>query len=161
MSINHSSIFHAETKPSGLKGIFNLFSCKLCKYILPIKTKRLIYLSTLVAGIKNTKEPDESLVKRINKALHLSDIDEAILLPMWVGKNYWGKKLSKGIFLGHLPKLHISDLDNKILSFAEMRVVANEIIKHTPDWMDYGSKRILRGDIIRLLETLQTTKYKA
>jgi hypothetical protein len=161
MSLNHSSIFHGETKPAGIKGILNLFSCKFCKYILPIKTKRLVYISTLVAGIKNIKEPDEFLVKRLNKALHLCDIDEAILLPMWFGKNYWAKKLSKGIFLGQLPKLHLSDLDNKVLSFAEMRVVANEIIKHTPEWLDYGSKRILRGDIIKLLETLQAKRHRA
>ena len=123
---------------------------------MPKKTKRLVFISTLFAGIKDIQETSPEHLQCLNELMGLCEIKEAISLPMFFGAMLWKKKLPEGIFLHYRknPPLQLCEINNKELSEVEMRVIANTIINHTPCWLLYTSRRKMRDDLVLLLEMM-------
>lgn len=126
------------------------------KFFIPSKTKRLIFISTILAAIKDINEPDEKLIHRLNNLLNIADRDKAMVLPMYFGIKFWNKKLPYGITINSLPNKHftLKDIDNKNLTLAQLRIVGNTVIHNTPDWLRYGSRRSMRTDLLSLFSLL-------
>lgn len=130
--------------------------CGFLSLVLSSKTKRLIFIATLFAGIKNITELDKRSLQKFNELLKLSEIDEAIGLPMMFGNSLWRRKLPEGIFVVYQKRavLQLSEVDNNNLSQAQLRIVANTIINQTPGWLMYGSRRTMRVDLMQLFDIL-------
>lgn len=125
-------------------------------WLLPTRTKRLIFLSTIFAGVKGINDPDVKMLNQLNTLLNLSSVDEAVALPMCFGDFLWRKRLADGIRLQHRKHavLQLSEVNNKSLTQAEMRIVSNAIINATPCFLRYDSKTKMRADLFVLLEEL-------
>ena len=150
-------------KINTFKEKIQLMFCYLVQRYLPRKTKRLIFISTFIACASEVNNPSKEILTKINELLKVSDIDEAIGLPMLFGLQLWSKKLPEGIYLQSLknPIVEIKELKNKTFNAAELRVTANTILSRSPKWLIYDSKRIMRNDIatmIALLPKLIETK---
>jgi len=141
---------------SYIKKRYGSFLSFILTKILPYKTKRLIFLSSILAGIKNITNPDKQLLRKVNEVLEISRIDEAIALPMHYGDAIWSRLLPEGIYLKYLkyPVLQLSDLDKNHLTTTELRIIANAILNSTPVWMKYGSRRTMRNDLFELIDIL-------
>lgn len=124
--------------------------------ILPRKTKRLIFISTFIACANEVTNPSKLLLTRINELLHVSNIDEAIALPMLFGCKMWKHKFPDGLHFDHLqnPKIKLSEFKNKDLNSAELRITANTILSELPKWLMYDSKRVMRADVVALISAL-------
>lgn len=154
--------FYPETcdisvrSPSKSKNRVTRFVLSLLGRYLPRKTKRLIFLSTFFASSTNVCNPSKDLLAKMNKLLRISNIDEAIALPMLFGCRMWHSKLPDGVYLQHLknPSVQITELKHKDLNPAELRITANTILSCSPRWLMYDSKRIMRADIVLLLSSL-------
>lgn len=167
MTTNHLSVYHSyESKlvDASFKrpGIFTRYVCSFLGWLLSNKMKKLIFISTLFAGIKNITEPSDRVLRKLNQLFRISGIDEAIGLPMVFGKALWSKKLPQSVFLEYQkrPVSSLCEIDKKVLSNAEKRVVANTIINRTPHWLIYGSRHTMRSDIVELFAVLPKIECK-
>lgn len=169
MNITHSHVFdrpgQIQRKPSySLSGYSNPFAKYFGKFLSAIlrkEFKRLIFLSTLFAGIKEVSEPNKETLERLNKIFNLCDVQEAIALPICLGNNMWNKRLPDGLYLMHRPQpvLHLCDIDDDMCNDAEMRIIATTIISVTPAWLLYDSKRAMREDIVTLFKSMKSFEH--
>lgn len=156
MQITHSNDFVDSRSPSRAIQTSTWLKRALARFIdwvLPIRIKRLIFISTLFAGIKNITDPSDTHLHKLNDLMKLSEIDQAIGLPMCFGNWLWKKRLPEGIFLRYQKDsvLQLCEINNKELSDVEMRIIANTVINRTPAWLLYTSRRKMRDDLIQLL----------
>lgn len=157
-----SSSEHYEQTYSDIKKSFDLkkmirtFLFMLLEKWLPRKTKRLVFISTFIACVNNVNTPSKRMLSKINELLHVSDNDSAISLPMMFGCKLWESKLPCGVHLKHLnnPTIRLSDLKDKELNTAELRIVANTILSSCPQWLMYDSKRVMRTEVITVINVL-------
>lgn len=150
---------HRPTFNEKLSDLYNQAVTKVLTNILPHKTKRLFFIASLIASIKNIKDPDDNILVLINQKFDLSDSREALALPVWVGVKLWFGRVPKNLCLqcnDGIPLINLADLDGKRLTPGEMRVAANSVINCAPNWIKYGSRRTMRNDFVSVLEFVQS-----
>jgi hypothetical protein len=122
---------------------------------LPKKTKRLVFLSSLIGYITKNEEPDKELLQKINNLLALSENDRAMVLPMYISKTIWHDRIqSFDCFSCVNSKTCEKTVKNMCLSHQQICRMSNAIITNIPNWMVYGTKRHIRHDVMTLLANL-------
>lgn len=138
---------------------------RLIGKMLPDRMKRIIFVSSFVAHIKDCKNPDKELLNKINTLLTLSQGDEALAFPMMLHSKIWDKVELKEIFIS--KNIQIDDI-HQIAEYKfiknQVRLVSEELVKKTPRWLRYSSNTQMRSDLMKvlysmenLLQTSQTT----
>lgn len=129
--------------------------------ILPRRMKRLIFVSSFIAHLRNTNNPDRQLLAKINKLLVLTSNDEALLFPIQLHQRIWDKVELKDVLNG---KSITVDDSSQISSYRfrkpQIRILSEEIIKIIPSWLMYGSKNQIRSDLICIFENLNIANQK-
>lgn len=121
--------------------------------ILPNRIKRLIFISSFIAHIKNTTNPDKTLLLKINKLFSLSRDDEAMLLPFRLQDRIWESIALKEILQ---EKSIVVDDVSQIAEYRfvkpQIRTLSEDIIKIIPRWLKYGSNNQIRSDLITMFK---------
>lgn len=150
---------HKSTFNEKLSEFYNRVVTKVLTNVLPHKTKRLFFIASLIASVKNIKDPDDNILVLINQKFDLCDSQEALALPVWMGVKLWFGRVPKNLCLqcneGE-PLINLADLGGKRLTPGEMRVAANSVINCAPNWIKYGSRRTMRNDFVSVLEFVQS-----
>lgn len=116
---------------------------KFCIGMLPSNMKRIMYLASLAAIVKETTVPEKALIAKLNDVLKLSTVDEnSLKLPIYLSKLIWQ---SNGVF-----KVEIDTLKNCEGDDEQAIVSANRIAESTPPWFIYDSPKIMSRDLIAL-----------
>ena len=120
---------------------------------LPNRIKRMIFLSSLMAYIQGTRNPDEEIVGKFNQLLNLSSSTRSSMVPPLMNQRIWTGIVPRtepvgntGITLSNLAEVK----DYKLFSH-QARKVSDNIIKRTPYWLKYGSNKQIREDLVKLL----------
>lgn len=123
---------------------------------LPTKIKRMIFLSSLLAYIQGTKNPNQQLVYKLNHLLKLSNNDKATMVPPLINERIWGNLVSRsepfgknGLLLSDLSEIR----DYEVFAY-HSRFISDRIIRRTPTWLRYGSNKQIREDLLALLNNL-------
>ena len=123
--------------------------------VLPKRMKRLIFVSSFIAHIKNSTNPDKELLSKINKLLLLSSNDDALLLPVQLHQQIWQKVVLKDVLTD--KNIEIDDI-SQIASYSfkkpQIRTLSEEIIRVIPNWLLYGSKTQIRSDLICIFQNM-------
>jgi hypothetical protein len=128
---------------SGLKvAIVNRIGGFLQRH-LPNRTKRLIFLASLSARLKNTQNFDNATLTKLNQVMVLSHTESAIKLPVQLSRAIWNGRSAGEIFNADLQK---ESLQKERLA----ELVAN-VINSMPAWLCYGEKETIEQDVSRLL----------
>ena len=144
----------ARTGPSRFIGSM------LGRFLTP-RAKRLIFLSSLTAYIKDVHDPDNATLEKINEMFSLSENTSALKFPMQVSTRIWGGFDTAELKYAGVNCSTLSEVGSQKLAISQMRIVANRLIKYMPDWLRYESNESMRQDIFKLLNTsgsLQTLK---
>lgn len=120
------------------------------KRTLPDQIKRMIFLSSLAAYIRDLHKPDKETLERLNDLLLLSSNVEALRLPMEIQSKIWGSFDVQRLQCDGIQCQSLRNFELKGLAKSEVRIVANRLIEHMPTWMKYQSKEGIRQDIYRL-----------
>lgn len=114
----------------------------------PRKIKRLIYISSLAATLKQIDTPDNILSKQLNNIFKIARYPDAILFPMYIKSLIW------------------TDLDKEVINLAnkenvniEENILAEKCTKVMPKWLVYDSMEKIKLDtslVIHNLSNLQT-----
>lgn len=130
-----------------------LFTWLLGK-MLPDQIKRMIFLSSLAAYVRNLNQPDIETLEKLNEILLLSNNAEALRLPMEISSKIWGKFNIEQLKSAGASFDEENNLSMQGLQKSQMRIVANRLIDHMPKWLKYQSKEGTRQDIYKLFLSL-------
>lgn len=128
------------------------FFSRILGRVLSKKTKRMIFLASLTAFIKDIHEPDAVMLAKINEMFSLSENNEALKFPMRVSPRIWGEfDLSDLHRIG--VKENLSEVCNQRLVMSQKRMIARHVMKNTPMWLRYHSNRVMVDEVVKLLNT--------
>lgn len=125
----------------------------LLSRVLPPKVKRMVFISSLAAYIKQLDEVDDYMADQLNLILGLTDDSRNLRLPMHFSTSLWKGSDKELLETAHCSR--ISDLTLRGLTLSESRKVANIIISRAPKWLIYTSKTKLREEIYKLFLSLE------
>jgi len=116
---------------------------------MPRRTKRLIFLASLTALIKNTTTLSQETLKRLNDLMAVAQDERALQLPAQLSHGIWcGKNICE--------VCRRETMEVKTLSTAAILDIAVRIYESMPDWLRYGRESDIQGDIIRILDNRST-----
>lgn len=105
----------------------------------PAGVKRLMLLSSFIAYVANTKDPERDFVRNMNQALTLSRGSDASLeFPIRLSRVFWGDR--------ELFRDEIHTLTSNSSRF-EKEAAALKIASLVPSWFAYGKPEVMAHDI--------------
>lgn len=121
--------------------------------LCPVKSKKFIFISSILALIKSIKDPDDELIAKLNEIFKIVEYPNALILPMYI-KNFIWKDIDKGVINLNGSNIHITDLPNLKLTEDETTIVSSFFIDKTPDWLKYASRKTMIDDVTTLINDL-------
>lgn len=121
-----------ETIRSGLQNLLGRH--------LPGRTKRLIFLASFSARLKNCTSLNKETVHRLNQLMVLATEESAIQLPVQLSKAIW-----KDSNLDMPGQVCLADTD---LSKDTIQKITEQVLRQTPSWLRYGDEK---QDVEKLL----------
>lgn len=125
--------------------------------VLPNTVKRMIFMSSLAAYLRDIDQPEDEVLRKLNSVLRLSSDYRAMRFPIVFHSYIWDSFdtctiTDKGIACNSdtLKGFRLVGL-----SKPQARIVADKIIDYIPDWLRYASKNQTRKDVYRLFVTLE------
>lgn len=128
---------------------------KFLTWLFPDRIKRMIFLSTLAAHIRDLQQPDAETLSKLNDILLLSSDAKALRFPMEFHSRIWGKFNPVCLRKEGIAVDSICGLQTRGLAKSELRIVANRLIDYMPAWLKYQSKEGIRQDIYKLFFGLE------
>ena len=131
--------------------LFPNFGLKTLFGNLPRRTKRLIYLASLLAMIEDINNPSELVVKKLDELFGLANYGcKALKFPMIVHNFIWQKTIYTQ------PETQCKDsfcaLMHEKLEKNDIKELCEYFYRSTPVWLKYGSKNLMLTDIRILLK---------
>lgn len=123
---------------------------------LPDKTKRWIFLTSLLALVQDKKDVDENdleLIKHLNDVFKITAQPRACLFSMKI-KNFIWKDIPKTIQLDN-EEVNITDLAKRDLSKKEIETVGAFIKSIIPSWLKYDNDESVMNDVQLLMEQMK------
>jgi hypothetical protein len=112
---------------------------------LPVRTKRLMFLASFSAQLKDPKEINRELLHKLNKVLSLSADDNALKFPVHLSHAIWrNRPLEPGVKLS-LKTEAVRD---------RAHAVARKVIAAMPEWLRYDDEAKMSEDVENLLQNL-------
>lgn len=113
---------------------------------LPVRTKRLMFLASFAAQLKEPKEMSGELLHKLNKVLSLSADDNALKFPVHLSHAIWrNRPLEAGV----KQSLKTSDIRPRA------QAVARKVIAAMPACLRYGDEAEMSQDVENLLRNWQ------
>lgn len=138
-------------KDSGYKSSFiGKYIGKIIEKRFPKKTKRLMYVSSLIAMIRGIKEPNEKISTQLNEIFKIAEYPDAILFPIYIKSFIW-KELSKDE-INILHDCYKNDKEETIMEYID------RLIYLAPDWIRYGSLDLIKTDTMMVLRNASKMK---
>lgn len=127
------------------------------KNILPNRVKRMLLIVSLHARICSSKHPDKDIALKLNKVFALASSDEALLLPMQLSERIWREPIQVTCGVDNKIELNdFSDLAAYRLTRPQLRIASDHIVRSTPEWLHYGSRRQMKNDVMKLISNAQS-----
>lgn len=136
MSTNHQAVtqnlfvrFMMRTRPSGFK--------------------RLVFLASLIAFVKDTRDPEATFIRNMNKVLHLSrGGDSSLEFPVRLSRVLWRDR--------DVLQKDFDVLLTKTSTTEAKKTAAQHIASKTPEWFRYASVEAIAADVSKYFCTIAT-----
>lgn len=125
-----------------LPNLHNWFTLQLGK--LPNRTKRLIFLASFSARVKEAQVLDNDTLKKLNEIMNIAGSEDALKLPVQLSKAIWD---GQTVFAQCRP-LH----QQGPLQEPTMQDLVQQIKNAMPKWLHYGREGDVEADLTRLLQ---------
>lgn len=121
----------------------------LAMRVLPERTKRLMFLASFSAHLKETNEMSGELLHKLNKMFELSVDDNALKLPVHLSRAIWrNRPLEAGV----KQTLRVDDIRPR--STPAISAIANKIIAAMPACLRYDEAK-MSEDVTKLIRNWQ------
>lgn len=123
--------------------------CRLASMLnrhLSERTKRLLFLASFSAQLRDPKEFDSELLHKLNAMFELSSDDAALKLPVQISHAIWrNRPLEPGLRL----TLRTESMQGRATALGK------KVIEAMPSWMRYGDDKRMLKDTEQLLSNWQ------
>lgn len=126
-------------------GFFSRYMQHIIKSYIPAKTKRLIYLSSLIAVLQKINNPGQlnSLQKTLSDIFKIGRHPNAIIFPMYIKSFIWTDICIE-------TKLDISECSIP----SRRQKIIDTIITNSPKWLMYDNQAIVRKDVELMIDSM-------
>lgn len=125
--------------------------------MLPDRTKRWIFLSSILAVLKNVNNPtlssDSSLIEQLEEIFSITAAPRACIFAMRIKHLIWKSIGSKTIIL-NCERVNVSELQNKKLTDNEINEIVTYIKNIIPSWIKYSNDEDMDNDVKLLVTQL-------
>lgn len=111
--------------------------------IVPVRMRRAIFASSLVAYLNGITCPDKALATRIGTLMDLTCDPSSLMYPMQINHFIWK----------NLPQPSTALQTAQCMSPQDLRDFCTDVITRTPPWLHYNTRRAMREDVYRLVKT--------
>lgn len=119
--------------------------------IMPHGVKRLMFLSSLIAYVVNTSDPERDFVRNMNDVLKLSrGSDESLDFPIRLSKVFWG---DREIFQDEIRALTTESTE------IDKERAALRIALRVPAWFAYSTPENIAKDIASYFKSDLAVKH--
>lgn len=126
-----------------LKERFIHLKANVLELVVPVRMRRAIFASSLVAYLNGVTCPDKALATRIGTLMDLTCDPSSLMYPMQINHFIWK----------NLPQPSINLQTKQCMTPHELRDFCTDIITRTPTWLHYNTRRAMREDVYRLIKT--------
>jgi len=113
----------------------------------------MIFLSSLLAYIQGNHKPDEELVNKLNQLLHLSNNAKSAMVPPLLNERIWADVVPRTEPVGNtgIVLAKLSEMPRATIVTSQARILSDNIIRKSPQWLRYGTTNQMRADLVKLL----------
>lgn len=122
---------------------------------IPRRFKRLIFVASFWACIKNTKHPDTKTLDKINRILNLAHHEEAIAFPMYIQNWIWSRHQKDPYIRLSERTIRLSELLSTKLKETDYQDITRYAMRICPSWIVYGSEDMIRLDLEKVIRSIQ------
>ena len=123
--------------------------------IMPGRIKRLVFISSLHSRIEDGTI-EEEIARNLNHVMVLaSTSDKMPTFPLQLSKLIW--KEHTPIRYGDQPDSaleDVADFSTKSFSKQQLRILADQLLKITPDCLKYSSNTKMKDDVLQLFGSI-------
>ena len=112
----------------------NRFFSYLIRLLIPTRTKRLVFLTSLVSQLVEKHNPTQETLHKLNALMNICTLEDSMRLPVTLSDAIWSNKT---------PVTLMVDIDSTKIS-------ASNIINKSPRWLKYGKNE----DMVKDIETI-------
>lgn len=131
---------------SGFRLMLISIGLYLLGVILPMRSKRLLFLASLAARLVRDGVFNAETMQKLNASLQLAHSENALQLPVTVCHRIWDADTSKKIF----SEIHGDYAGDSCLLFEDAQQVCRRAVELTPAWLRYGSVDDMMRDASQL-----------
>lgn len=118
------------------------------------RVKRLVFISSIVGLVYKSKEPDLTLISKLNSVLHIANSAQAMQLPYRVKSVIW--KDADLTTLSHSGKsLCLADIETFDIDKEDIERLTVQVVSQTPWWLKYSSPEVMCEDLKVLFKQIQ------
>lgn len=136
-------------------GIISNYFKRVLTDKLPRRVKRLIYVSSIMGLIQQVKQPDMSLVNKLNDVFKIAKCPDAFIFPMYIKSIIW-RDVSFVAKLSETGKaISIGDVVHQELTPRDCKAIGEHFLANVPSWLRYGSDALMISDVVTLVSQLK------
>lgn len=128
-----------------VSGLFRAGVVTLLGASLSERTKRLIFLASFSARIKDPNTFDSETLHKLNQVMALASKEEAINLPVHLSRAIW-----RGRTIHDIADKEV--LSSSTFTKERLQQLADRVLEAMPPWLRYGPDNVIRDDVARLLD---------
>lgn len=121
----------------------------------PKRFKRLIYISSIIAIIKQIREPDHILIAKLNDIFKIARYPDAMIFPMYIKSFIWRDLKADNIININGKCVLVSDIECNCISETDYEAIAKYFNSIAPGWLKYGSEKLMIYDVVLLMKHLR------
>lgn len=122
---------------------------------LPRRFKRMIYMSSLFGLMYENQPTDTEIVRKLNELIDLARDSKTCDFPIHIRKAIWKKLDVTHLSIGNNELISLDEVIRKSLSTENCLAIGEQIAKHVPAWLRYGSIAVMANDVIILIKHLR------
>jgi len=132
------------------------FFSKILKNILPKKIKKLILVSSILAIVKKSKDPDMELIKKLNDVLNLAHDPNAFIFPMKINSFIWDTSSSRLMINNRF--ISFDEITKLELSSDDYAGIGDYFANVAPKWIKYADSKTISEDVTVLIKQIVINK---
>lgn len=121
------------------------FGAALLSLLIPDRGKRMVFLASFFASMKEGGDVDVETLAKLNRAMSLAKRDDSLGLAVQLNRAIWNGRSSK--------ELCLDGLNQQSMTPARLRLICTNVIQAMPDWLRYGDESVIREDLVKLFAT--------
>jgi hypothetical protein len=134
------------------KGSIRNYIERKCEQKLPRRIKKLIYVSSLLAYLKDLDDSNIEVIRKLNNIFHIAAFPDTLKLPIrWKSTIWQDLNTEEVLYIHNGQSITFKQISEVILSDSDRSNIASRLFELTPNWLKYGQSDSMKKDLENIL----------